>query len=103
MTLALLGPLSDSPALWPLLLLVGAAMGGLYTLSLALLGEAFHAGDLALANTAFIVTFELGVTLGPALAGVGMQALGGTTLPWLVALPLLTLLVATPRLRPARA
>lgn len=100
-TLALLGPAAAGLGLWPLLLLMGAAMGGLYTLSLALLGEAFRGPELAFANTAFIVTFQLGVMIGPALAGVGMQALGGATLPWLTSLPLTALLLATPWLRAA--
>jgi MFS family permease len=100
-TLALLDLAADGAGLWPLLLLMGGTMGGLYTLSLALLGQAFRGPELGLANTAFFVAFEIGCMAGPALAGAGMQALGGTSLPWLVALPLLALLLAAPRLRAA--
>ena len=59
-----------TPALlWPLLVLLGGLMGGLYTLSLALIGERFRGADLTQANTAFVMTFQLGAIVGPPYAG----------------------------------
>ena len=55
--------------LWPLLVLLGGLMGGLYTLSLALIGERFRGADLTRANTAFVMTFQLGAIAGPPYAG----------------------------------
>ena len=51
-------------------------MGGLYTLSLALIGERFRGADLTQANTAFVMTFQLGTIVGPPYAGAFMQARG---------------------------
>jgi MFS family permease len=86
-------------ALWGLLALAGAAMGALYTLSLALLGQAFRGPEQAAANTAFIVTFEVGVVLGPALGGLATHLLGAEALLLATVLPMVLLLVALPRLR----
>lgn len=86
-------------ALWSLLALAGAAMGALYTLSLALLGQAFRGPEQAAANTAFIVIFEVGVVLGPALGGVATHWLGAEALLLATVLPMVLLLLALPRLR----
>ena len=60
--------------LWPLLVLLGGVMGGLYTLALTLVGERFRGADLTQANTAFVMTFQLGAIAGPPYAGALMQA-----------------------------
>lgn len=68
-----------------LLLVLGGALGGLYTLSLTLLGGRFAGSDLAVANTAFAMMFEAGAVLGPAVAGGAMAVLGpGALIPTLV-------------------
>jgi MFS family permease len=59
--------------LWPLLVLWGGLGLGFYTLGLALLGQRFPAGDLAVANALFILAFEAGNVLGPAMAGAAMD------------------------------
>ena len=70
-------------------------MGGLYTLSLALIGERFRGADLTQANTAFVMTFQLGAIVGPPYAGAIMQTLGaGRSFPSHAAPPLLLLTVA---------
>jgi MFS family permease len=98
-TLALMGPTAgDRTALWAVLGLMGAAMGGLYTMSVAVLGQAFRGAEQAMAATALIIVFELGVVLGPALAGAGMQQWGAGSLPLLAMLPMLALLLASPLL-----
>ena len=86
--LALTPAAAQPGTLWPLLMLMGGVMGGLYALSLSLLGQAFLGPEQATANTAYIMVFEIGVVLGPALAGLAMQLLGGATLPWAAAVPL---------------
>ncbi len=58
--------------LWPVLLL-GCAVGGLWTVSLILVGERFEGADIAAANTARSVLYGLGAFAGPALAGVALE------------------------------
>jgi MFS family permease len=83
-----------TPALlWPLLVLLGGLMGGLYTLSLTLVGERFRGADLTQANTAFVMTFQLGTIAGPPYSGALMQLLGAASFPWTL-LPPLALLAA---------
>ena len=80
--------------LWPLLVLLGGVMGGLYTLSLALIGERFRGADLTQANTAFVMTFQLGTIVGPPYAGAIMQLAGVSSFPLTLVPPLLLLAVA---------
>jgi len=77
-----------------LLVLLGGVMGGLYTLSLALIGERFRGADLTQANTAFVMTFQLGTIVGPPYAGAIMQVAGVSSFPLALAPPLLLLTVA---------
>ena len=87
-------PAVGTPALlWPLLVLLGGLMGGLYTLSLALVGERFRGADLTRANTAFVMTFQLGAIVGPPYAGALMHLLGVAAFP-LALVPPLALLAA---------
>ena len=79
--------------LWPLLVLLGGVMGGLYTLSLALIGERFRGADLTQANTAFVMTFQLGAIVGPPYAGAVMWAAGVPSFP-LALVPPLAMLAA---------
>ena len=84
-----------TPALlWPLLVLLGGLMGGLYTLSLALIGERFRGADLTQANTAFVMTFQLGAIVGPPYAGALMHLLGVATFPLTLVPPLAVLAAA---------
>lgn len=59
--------------LWGLLIIWGGAVLGFYTVGLALLGQRFKAGDLAVANAAFIVLYQLGSVIGPAAGGWSME------------------------------
>ena len=84
--LQLLVPLAVGTALlWPVLVLLGGTMGGLYTLSLALVGERFQGADLARANTAFVMTFQLGAIAGPSLTGAVMGVAGTASFPFVLA------------------
>ena len=81
-----------TPALlWPLLVLLGGVMGGLYTLSLVLVGERFRGADLTQANTAFVMTFQLGAIAGPPFTGAAMRELGVASFPLALLAPLLAL------------
>ena len=84
-----------TPALlWPLLVLLGGLMGGLYTLSLALIGERFRGADLTRANTAFVMTFQLGAIVGPPFIRCAHARARGRRLPAGAVAPLLALLAA---------
>lgn len=67
---------------WPLLLLGGGTMGALYTGSLVLVGERFRAAELVRANAAFVVSFQAGLLVGPALVGAIMARLGPAAFAW---------------------
>jgi len=62
-----------TPALWPVIFVWGGAVAGFYTLGLILVGQTFRGPDLAPANAAFIMTYVLGMTVGPLVGGGGMQ------------------------------
>lgn len=79
---------------WPLLLLGGGVMGAFYTLSLTLIGERFEAQELMRANAAFVVSFQLGLLLGPAAVGLALQEAGPAAFAWPLAAAVLVLLAA---------
>jgi MFS family permease len=65
---------SPAPFGFPALLFVwGGITGALYTVGLAHLGERFGAGDLAQANAAFVLLYNVGLVIGPPLVGAGMD------------------------------
>lgn len=76
----------------PCLIIGGGVLGGLYSLSLTLLGERFRGGDLAVANTAFVLLYQLGAMTGPALIGLLMDRFGQDILPLALAAALAALL-----------
>lgn len=65
--------------LWPALMLLGAAAGGIYTLALVLIGQHFRGPDLVTANACVGMLWGVGSLLGPllsgALMGIGPQGL----------------------------
>ena len=58
---------------YSLLFLFGGIVGGLYTVGLAHLGSRFRGADLAAANAAFVTLYSIGMLIGPATAGLGMD------------------------------
>lgn len=64
-----------------MLLLWGGMTMGIYTLSLALLGERFKPGDLSAANAAYVMMYEIGGLGGPVMAGGMMDVMGRHGLP----------------------
>lgn len=71
--------------IWPLWVLFGASAGGLFTLSLILIGERFRDDALVRANAHVAQLWGIGCLLGPLMAGAGSQWVSGHTLPWLMA------------------
>jgi MFS family permease len=70
------GALASKGLLAAMLFVWGGTSFGLYTLSLAILGERSSLAELAAANTAFVMVYEVGSVSGPILAGVAMNAAG---------------------------
>ncbi|MCK0197594.1 MFS transporter [Ancylobacter sp. 6x-1] len=50
-------------------------VAGLYTVGLAHLGARFHGAELAAANSVFVMLYAIGLTIGPPLVGIGMDAI----------------------------
>ena len=61
-------------ALYAVLFVIGGVIGGLWTLSLVMLGERFAGPDLAAMNVVMALLYGLGSTIGPSLLGVAMSA-----------------------------
>ncbi|HLD66426.1 MAG TPA: MFS transporter [Pseudomonas sp.] len=80
-----LPPLLHTVLIWPLLVLFGASAGGLYTLSLILIGERFRDAALVRANAHIAVLWGVGCLLGPLSTGAGSQWISGHALPMLMA------------------
>ena len=64
---------AGSLAAYPLLFVWGGAAFGLYTVAMTMLGERYRGGELAAANAAFVMVFELANLVGPPTAGWAME------------------------------
>ena len=63
-----------TPVLFYLLLLVwGGVILGIYSVSLTLLGQRFQGPSLATANAGFVMAYCLGLLVGPAAEGAGLE------------------------------
>ncbi len=82
-----------APGLWLLMFLWGGLIGSFYTLTLALLGQRFAIRDLAVANAAFILAYDLGGAAGPVLGGAALDLWGPNGLPLAVGLALAAFLL----------
>ncbi len=69
---------------WPVLVFLGMAAGGVYTLAMIIVGQRFQGAELVTANAAFGVLWGGGSLLGPFLAGMLMRLFnpGGLPLTW---------------------
>lgn len=71
---------------WPMLVLLGVSAGGVYTLSMIIVGQRFQGVQLVTANAAFGVLWGIGSLAGPMAAGFGMRLLNPDGLPFTLAL-----------------
>ena len=62
-----------SVALWIVLVICGAGVMGMWTVSLAALGDRFRGNDLAAATTMYSICYAIGASVGPSIAGAGMN------------------------------
>lgn len=61
------------PLFWLMMFVWGGVSWGMYTLGLALLGERFQPAQLAAANAAFVMMYEVGSISGPVAAGAALD------------------------------
>jgi MFS family permease len=78
--------LLHTPFIWPLWVLFGASAGGLFTLSLILIGERYRDSELVRANAHVSQLWGIGCLLGPLATGAASQWISGHALPLLMAL-----------------
>jgi MFS family permease len=71
---------------WPLLTIAGAASAGIYTVSLAELGDRFSGHELVTGTASFSTTWGLGALLGSLLAGWSIQNFGPNGLHYSISL-----------------
>ncbi len=72
--------------IWVVLLLFGASAGGLYTLSLILVGQRYRDDALVRANSHIALLWGAGCLLGPLSTGAASQWVSGHALPMLMAI-----------------
>ena len=65
--------IASPPLFYLLLLLWGGVILGIYSVALTLLGERFQGPSLATANAAYVMAYCLGLLVGPAMEGAGLQ------------------------------
>ncbi|MDD1016104.1 MFS transporter [Pseudomonas rubra] len=89
--------LLQTPLIWPLWVLFGASAGGLFTLSLVLIGERYRDDALVRANAHVAQLWGIGCLIGPLAAGAGSQWLSGHALPLFMAIGALGLVLLARR------
>lgn len=78
--------LLQTPVIWPVLVLFGASAGGLFTLSLILIGERYRDDELVRANAHVAQLWGIGCLIGPLSTGAVSQWVSGHALPMMMAL-----------------
>jgi MFS family permease len=76
----------ESPMVWPVLLLMGGAGYGVYTMALVELGNRFAGQALVAGNAAFALMWGIGGIAGPPGSGLVMERIGAPGLPLVIAL-----------------
>jgi MFS family permease len=81
-------PLAIALPTWSLIVLVvlGAAMTGVYTIGMVIIGEQFKGADLAAASALYGLLFGVGSILGPLVGGVVVKTLPSHGMPLSIAL-----------------
>lgn len=75
---------------WPLVLLMGAAGFGIYTVGLSELGDRFRGPDLIAGTSAFSTVWGLGALLGSVMCGAAMDMFGPHGFPTILLVAFLT-------------
>ncbi|CAN7503589.1 MFS transporter [Mesorhizobium sp. LjRoot246] len=91
----LLPLLIQTPMIWPMIFVWGAASYGIYTMSIIELGERFTGSALVAGNAAFSLMWGVGGIAVPPLAGGAMDILGAGGLPITLGLLCLALAIAS--------
>jgi MFS family permease len=78
--------LLHTPLIWPLWVLFGASAGGLFTLSLILIGERYRDDELVSANAHVAQLWGIGCLIGPLATGAASQWVSGHARPLVMAL-----------------
>jgi MFS family permease len=81
-------PVAITLPAWSLIVVVvlGAAMTGVYTIGMVIIGEQFKGADLAAASALYGLMFGVGSILGPLIGGVVMKTLPAHGMPLSIAL-----------------
>lgn len=82
---ALIPTAFGSWAIWPVLVMTGAASAGIYTMALAELGERFSGNELVAGTAAFSTVWGAAALLGALLGGWAMDRFGPDGLPYSIA------------------
>jgi MFS family permease len=69
------------PSFWLMMFVWGGVSWGMYTLGLALLGDRFQPAQLAAANAAFVMIYEVGSIAGPVVSGFALDQWPALGLP----------------------
>lgn len=77
--------LLHTPLIWPVFVAFGASAGGLFTLSLIMIGERYRDDELVRANAHVAQLWGLGCLVGPLATGAVSQWLSGHALPLMMA------------------
>jgi MFS family permease len=71
--LGLIAASDPGPVAWALVVAWGTAAWALYTVALAMIGDRFTGGAVALANAAFVAVFETANVVGPPAGGWALE------------------------------
>ncbi len=58
---------------WIFMLIFGAALSGIYTLAMVIIGDQFQGADLAAASALYGVMWGMGSVLGPPIGGLAID------------------------------
>lgn len=86
--------MDGGPVTWLLSGLFGAAVIGMYAVSLGIIGRRFTGGDMAAANAVFVLCYEFGALTGAPVGGAAMDAMGAPGLPMVMGVACLLVLMA---------
>ncbi|HWA44813.1 MAG TPA: MFS transporter [Hypericibacter adhaerens] len=76
LALAMIAAMPAGWPAWPVAFFWGAAMGGVWTVAFAMVGDRFRGTELAAATTLSSLLYGIGSSLGPVIAGHAMELWG---------------------------